>query len=69
MTIYQQAHEKIDRFPEETVLLFIQLMDMIETTSDSSSEVSKKKSRFLASAGKINIDEKAVAELREASIV
>ena len=27
MTVYQEAHTRIDQLPEETVLLFIQLMD------------------------------------------
>ena len=67
MTIYQQAHERIDQFPEETVYLFIQLMDKMTVASDKNTSRNKKK--FLESAGKIDIDTDAISYLREASII
>ena len=30
MTVYQEAHEKIDQLPEDTVYLFIQLMERMQ---------------------------------------
>ena len=66
MTIYQEAHEKIDTFPEETVYLFVQLMDQMKKTSHEQKKLSGK-SRFLNSAGKIDIDGDAILQLREAS--
>lgn len=66
MTVYQEAHSKIDQLPEETVYLFIQLMNQI---TPGVPRKSKNKSGFLASAGKIDIEEGAVTKLREASAV
>lgn len=67
MTIYQEAHSKIDRLPEETVILMIQLMDKmnVSTTTDKS----QRKKQFLQTAGCIDIDGKAVSHLREVSIL
>ena len=67
MTIYQKAHSKIDQFPEETVYLFIQLMDKM--APDTTRKAKSDKSKFLSTAGKIDIDENAVARLREASTI
>lgn len=69
MTVYQEAHKKIDQFPEETVYLFIQLMDKMKIDSAQDREANKKKSRFLATAGKIDIDGEAVSYLREVSTI
>ena len=33
MTIYQDAHAKIDPFPEETVQIFVQLMGRMKASS------------------------------------
>ncbi|MBQ9664377.1 MAG: hypothetical protein IJV40_14625 [Oscillospiraceae bacterium] len=65
MTVYQEAHSKIDQLPEETVYLFIQLMNKITPVASQS----KNKSSFLASAGKLDIDEGAIIKLREASTI
>ena len=66
MTVYQEAHSKIDQFPEDTVYLIIQLMDKMAPSAASKSSL---KSKFLATAGRIDIDENAVHQLREASII
>ena len=68
MTVYQEAHEKIDQFPEETVYLFIQLMEKLQAPAQMK-KTKKGKERFLSTAGKVNIDEKAVTYLREASMI
>ena len=69
MTVYQETHKKIDQFPEETVHLFIQLMDRM--IKDPEVEVSNagKKSKFLKTAGTIDVDENAVLHLREVSVI
>lgn len=69
MTVYQEAHKRIDQFPEETVYLFIQLMDKMETSVTRDKQTSGKKSRFLETAGKIEMDEDAIAQLREESMI
>ena len=69
VTVYQEAHKKIDQFPEETVYLFIQLMDKMKESSIRDQQKDKKKSNFLATAGKIDIDSEAVFCLREASTI
>lgn len=67
MTIYQEAHAIIDRLPEETVCLFIQLMDKI--APESARKEMRRKTGFLASAGKIDVDGDAVRQLREVSMI
>ncbi len=69
MTIYQEAHAKIDTFPEETVQIFIQLMDKMKTTSFEKDKTADKKKRFLETAGKIDIDGDAILKLREESMI
>ncbi len=66
MTVYQEAHRKIDEFPEDTVYLFIQLMDKM--SADKKNE-GKRKREFLQTAGRIDIDETAVYQLREESVI
>lgn len=67
MTVYQEAHSMIDQFPEETVCLFIQLMEKIAPAP--AKKDMKKKSSFLASAGTIDIDENVIKQFREASMI
>jgi hypothetical protein len=67
MTVYQEAHTRIDQLPEETVLLFIQLMDKMSPNVIEKEK--KNKNGFLASAGKIDIDGHAISQLREASMI
>ncbi|MBQ9210908.1 MAG: hypothetical protein IJ153_04340 [Clostridia bacterium] len=69
MSVYQEAHKKIDQFPEETVYLFIQLMDKMKLSPSKDQKATKLKSRFLETAGKIEIDDEAVISLREASMI
>ncbi len=69
MTVYQEAHSKIDQFPEETVSLIIQLMDKMKTDTSGNKAKHGTKSAFLATAGKINIDQEAVYNLREESLI
>ena len=66
MSIYQEAHMKIDQFPEETVYLFIQLMDQMVNTQKKKTT---NKNSFLSSAGQIDIDENTINNLREASMI
>ena len=67
MTIYQEAHSRIDQFPEETVLLFVRLMDKMDPSTMLKNE-KKTNRRFIESAGTLDIDEDAVNQLREASM-
>ena len=69
MTIYQEAHKKIDQFPEETVYLFIQLMDKMSKIGDEYTSKTNSKLKFLETAGKIDIDSDAVAKFREVSMI
>ena len=68
MTIYQEAHAKIDSFPEETVQIIVQLMDKMKKPS-TKEKTSEKKKRFLETAGKIDIDSDAIMKLREESMI
>ncbi|MBR3045308.1 MAG: hypothetical protein IKI45_12605 [Oscillospiraceae bacterium] len=68
MTIYQEAHAKIDSFPEETVQIIVQLMDKMKKPS-TKKKTSEKKKRFLETAGKIDIDSDAILKLREESMI
>ena len=67
MTVYQEAHRKIDEFPEDTVYLFIQLMEKMKTSATQDRQTEKKKMDFLATAGKIDIDGEVISHLREVS--
>jgi len=69
MTIYQEAHAKIDSFPEETVQIFVQLMDRMKKTTAKKEKTSDKKKQFLETAGKIDIDSEAIDKLREESMI
>ena len=69
MTVYQEAHRKIDQFPEETVHLIIQLMDKMKGVDSTGRKSSDRKKKFLETAGKIDIDEQAVMNLREDSMI
>ena len=69
MTVYQEAHDKIDQLPEETVYLFIQLMDKMNADKKYNTPKSVGKARFLETAGKIDIDDEAISQLREVSII
>lgn len=69
MTIYQEAHAKIDQFPEDIVRLFVQLMDRMSADTVGNKETNKTRRAFLATAGKIDIDEDAISRMREASII
>ena len=68
MTIYQEAHAKIDSFPEETVQIIVQLMDKMKKPS-TKEKTSEKKKRFLETADKIDIDSDAILKLREESMI
>lgn len=69
MTIYQEAHAKIDSFPEETVQIFVQLMNRMNKASVEKNITADKKKSFLESAGKIDIDGDAILTLREESMI
>ena len=69
MTIYQEAHNKLDRLPEDTVFIIIQLMDRMDSISKDQRNSAERKRRFLETAGTIDIDEEAVAAFREVSMV
>ena len=69
MTIYQEAHAKIDSFPEETVQIIVQLMDKMKKPSAVKDKTSDKKKRFLETAGKIDIDSDAILKVREESMI
>lgn len=69
MSIYQEAHAKIDTFPEETVQIFVQLMDRMKKPSNEKEKDPMRKSQFLETAGKIDIDGEAIIKLREDSMI
>lgn len=85
MTLQQEAYNRIDQMTEDGLKVLINMMDAMRTvsltgfkeTSTPSFSVcdsenltkEEKKVRFLQSAGKIQIDTKAVNELRERSIL
>ena len=69
MTIYQEAHAKIDRLPEETVYIFVQLMDKMTTARQMEQRKASNMNMFLETAGRIDIDEDAVNSLREVSLI
>ncbi len=68
MNVYQEAHIKIDQLPEETVYLFIQLMDRMSGDTGGAGK-GKKLDRFFEAAGKIDIDGDAVERLRGESVI
>ena len=69
MTIYQEAHSKIDQMPEETVFLFVQLMDRMNENASVAKKRSTSKKKFLESAGTIDVDGESILRLREESIL
>lgn len=69
MTIYQEAHAKIDQLPEETVVLFVQLMDRMNGSINVEEKKKSGKKKFLESAGKIDIDGESILRLREESMI
>lgn len=69
MTIYQEAHAKIDQLSEETVYIFLQLMNRMTTDRQEEQIKSAERNMFLETAGKIDIDEDAVNSLREVSLI
>lgn len=69
MTIYQEAHSKIDQLPEETVMLFVQLMDRMNESASVAKKHRTDKKKFLESAGTIDIDGDSVLRLREESML
>lgn len=69
MTIYQEAHSKIDQMPEETVFLFVQLMDRMNENASVAKKRSTSKKKFLESAGTIDVDGESILWLREESIL
>lgn len=69
MTIYQEANSKIDQMPEETVFLFVQLMDRMNENASVAKKRSTSKKKFLESAGTIDVDGESILRLREESIL
>ena len=78
MTLQQEAYSRIDEMTDDGIRLLIDMIDKMKTVSitgfkDGLESVSmtkeEKKQRFIQSAGKIQVDEKVVKELRERSMI
>ena len=70
MTLKQEAYKEINKLSEEDIRIIILLMKRMQPSSvHSASASSSGKSAFLASAGKIDIDEEAVYDLRNRSMI
>ena len=70
MNVYKEAHTKIDRLPEESVYLIIRFMDMIGgKTAQKAEKEAGKLDYFFDLAGNIDIDDEAVSQLRNASMI
>ncbi|MDY6323998.1 MAG: hypothetical protein SPL99_02890 [Catonella sp.] len=72
MTLQQEAYNKIDQLSDDNVRFVIQLIDKIQqggTNEEATSSRQKKKNAIMKYAGKIDVDEDAVNELRERSMI
>lgn len=69
MTLKQEAYSEIDRLSDENIRFVIQLIRKIQPQNEVGNSENSKKINFLNSAGKIDIDEDAVTELRNRSMI
>ncbi len=72
MTLQQEAYNKIDQLSDDNVRFVIQLIDKIQqggTNEEATSSRQKKKNAIMKYAGTIDVDEDAVNELRERSMI
>lgn len=69
MNLKQEAYSEIDRMSDENVRFLIMLMKKIQPEASKSKTAGRNKEKFLASAGKIDIDEDAVNDLRKRSMI
>lgn len=69
MTLRQEAYNEIDKLSDEDVRFIIMLMKKIQPDTSKKETAAKRKLAFLASAGKVDIDETAVNDLRNRSMI
>lgn len=70
MTLKQEAYKEINKLSEEDIRIIILLMKRMQPSAKSTADASASgKAAFLASAGKIDIDEEAVYDLRNRSMI
>lgn len=69
MTLKQEAYNEINKLSEEDIRIIILLMKRMQPSVKSTADASSRKAAFLASAGKIDIDEEAVYDLRNRSMI
>lgn len=70
MTLQQEAYREIDTLSDENVRFIIELIRKIQPSESSAvDEKARKKADFLASAGKIDVDEEAMKDLRKRSMI
>lgn len=69
MTLRQEAYREIDSLSDENIRFVIELMRKIQPSDSIEKTQNQKRAAFLATAGKIDVDENAVKELRERSMV
>lgn len=68
MTLKQEAYKEINKLSEEDIRIIILLMKRMQPSSGNTANTSiSGKAAFMASAGKIDIDEEAVYGLRKFS--
>ena len=69
MTLVQEATKKMETLSDDSIRIIIALMDHMLPENSSVSESASEKMKFLQTAGKIEIDEEAVSELRARSMI
>lgn len=69
MTLRQEAYREIDGLSDENIRFVIELMKKIQPSNAAEKTQNQKRAAFLATAGKIDIDENTVKDLRERSMV
>ncbi|MEE0954819.1 MAG: hypothetical protein U0L49_03270 [Eubacterium sp.] len=69
MTLKQEAYREIDRLSDEDIRFVITFMRKIQPSNSRQESKAEGKTAFLASAGKIDINEEAVTDLRNRSMI
>lgn len=70
MTLLQTAYERINNLPEEKIKQVIIFIDLLESNQNVATySKSEKIDKFLSTAGKIQIDEQAIYNMREMSMI
>lgn len=67
MTLQQQAYDRIEKMSDDNIRLMIEIMDRFVSANENKQNHSIED--FLKTAGKMEIDEKAVLDLRAGSMI